>query len=141
MTIFDWTKEITDNKRDWDTFLPEDRKAFNVFMINRILSMNPDNISFINQYQKTVYNMDPKDVYLIYCAVMPYHDRFYPYIKNKSGTAKYPGWVYTTLARVYWKISEKEVKEYLKILSVDEVTELLQLCAIDEDKIKKMKVK
>ena len=50
-TIFDWSKEIMTNKRPWSSFTNEEKNIFNGFMINKILSQNPDYIEIVNYAQ------------------------------------------------------------------------------------------
>ena len=40
MTLFDWLKELTGKKRDWDSFSDKERESFNPYMVNRFLSMH-----------------------------------------------------------------------------------------------------
>ena len=64
-TIFDHLKAITQQKHDPEYFqkLSErDKKTFDVYMINRYLSMHPEYewIVIINEYQKVCYEMTPE---------------------------------------------------------------------------------
>jgi hypothetical protein len=52
MGLFDWLNEITYSKRPWDNFTNEDKNEFNIFMIHRFISMNPDYIDVVNLIQK-----------------------------------------------------------------------------------------
>ena len=65
MTIFDWLKEITYKKGDWDLFSDNDKKSWNNYMVHRFLSMNSDYIEVVNIVQKYQYLTD-KQVYTIY---------------------------------------------------------------------------
>ena len=83
MTLFDFLNEITYQKSDWESFSEEDKKAWNSFMINRFLSMNPDYIEFVNIIQKYQYLTD-KQVYTLYKHLIPKRKIFLKYIKGKK---------------------------------------------------------
>ena len=56
-------------------------KAYDSFMVNRYLSMNPETVLEANCMNK--YNRLPKNVqYLFYCSVIEKKDRFLKYIKS-----------------------------------------------------------
>lgn len=58
-------------------------KAYDSFMINRYLSMNPETVLEANCMNK--YNRLPKNVqYLFYCSVIEKKDRFLKYIKSDA---------------------------------------------------------
>ena len=42
MNPFDHIKNLHTKKRTWNDFNDEEKKSFNVFIINKGLSMNPD---------------------------------------------------------------------------------------------------
>ena len=39
--IFNWLKEITTKKSDWNSFTDEQKEQFIPYMVNRFLSMSP----------------------------------------------------------------------------------------------------
>ena len=51
MTLFDWLKELTGKKRDWDSFSDKERESFNPYMVNRFLSMHEPFIELVNYVQ------------------------------------------------------------------------------------------
>ena len=69
-TIFDFLKAIIDTKPNWDTFGPEQRKVFNIYMIHKFLSMNPKYVDIANYIQK-LNIQDPKKLYEVYCFMIP----------------------------------------------------------------------
>lgn len=82
-TPFDVAKEIISSKKPWNE---EIQSAWNTFMVNRILSMNPDNIEFINEIQ-FYFKIPEKNLYDFYCEFLP-QSRFHPYVKSESGLTK-----------------------------------------------------
>jgi hypothetical protein len=85
MTLFDWLKEITLNKTSWENFSEKDRESFNVFMINRYLSMNIDYIELVN-YIQTIPFAEKEKYYTIYCQMIPKKNVFLKYTKSNKKT-------------------------------------------------------
>lgn len=77
----------------------------------------------------------PKDVYKLYLDVLPKKKSFDKYIKGK-GSDKYNDKVLQYLSK-YFEVSEREVKDYLEILSKDEVIEIIQKFGVESKEIKK----
>ena len=122
MNLFDWINEITYNKRSWNSFTDEDKSEFNLFIINRFLSMNPDNIDVINLIQRypTCSN---KVVYKYYCDLLPKKKSFFKYIKTSIK------WEKETVDKVaeYYKCSTREAKEYIGILTDNQIKDILNV--------------
>lgn len=122
MNLFDWLNEITYNKRSWNSFTDEDKSEFNLFMINRFLSMNPDNIDVINLIQRypTCSN---KVVYKYYCDLLPKKKSFFKYIKSSIK------WEKETVDKIseYYKCSTREAKEYIGILTDNQIKDILNV--------------
>jgi len=122
VNLFDWLNEITYNKRSWNSFTDEDKSEFNLFMINRFLSMNPDNIDVINLIQRypTCSN---KVVYKYYCDLLPKKKSFFKYIKSSIK------WEKETVDKIseYYKCSTREAKEYIGILTDNQIKDILNV--------------
>ena len=74
MNPFDHIKNLHTKKRTWDDFNDEEKKSFNVFIINKGLSMNPDYLGIVNMVQNfTGLNqvISPKEVFNIYFNLFP----------------------------------------------------------------------
>jgi hypothetical protein len=82
MTLFDWLKELTGKKRDWDSFSDKERESFNPYMINRFLSMHQPFIELVN-YVQTIPYTDKKKYYTVYCQLLPKQNVWLKYIKSK----------------------------------------------------------
>ena len=61
MSLFDWLKEITSKKSDWDSFEDKDKETFNPYMIHRFLSMNEDYVELVNYIQTIPYTEKGKN--------------------------------------------------------------------------------
>jgi hypothetical protein len=84
MKLFDWPIEIIKNKPPASKFKQEDWNTFDIFMIHRLLSMNPNYLELVDYVQGL--NIDDKEkVYRIYCDLIPKSNKtYFPYIKSKT---------------------------------------------------------
>jgi len=121
MTIFDWLKQITYNKGDWDSFSDDDKKSWNNYMVHRFLSMNPDYIEVVNIVQKYQYLTD-KQVYTIYKNLIPKRNVFLKYIKGKKDKTSAEDIKYLA---DYFDCSTREIKEYIDIVPKEELANIL----------------
>ena len=48
MTPFDHLKNLHTKKRKWNDFNDEERKNFNIYIINKALSFNPNYLNIVN---------------------------------------------------------------------------------------------
>ena len=145
-TIFDHLKAITQDSYDPEYFqkLSErDKKTFDVYMINRYLSMHPDYewIIIINEYQKVSFDMTPESVYKLYASDFPKDRVFLKYIKGEV-VQKYKKEL-IDLFREYFQVSKKEAREYLDILynisdGLREVVDIVSMYGKTEKEIKKL---
>lgn len=121
MTIFDWLKQITYNKGDWDSFSDDDKKSWNNYMVHRFLSMNPNYIEVVNIVQKYQYLTD-KQVYTIYKNLIPKRNVFLKYIKGKKDKTSAEDIKYLA---DYFECSTREIKEYIDIVPKEELANIL----------------
>ena len=82
MTLFDWLKELTGKKRDWDSFSDKERESFNPYMVNRFLSMHEPFIELVN-YVQTIPYTEKQKYYTVYCQLLPKKNVWLKYIKSK----------------------------------------------------------
>ena len=135
-TIFDFLKAIIDTKPNWDTFGPEQRKVFNIYMIHKFLSMNPKYIDIANYIQK-LNIQDPKKLYEVYCFMIPQSKNTYsPYIKSTVKKTLPP----EVLQHVseYFKCSTVEAEEYIQITDDKWLENVLLSKGVDEKQVKKL---
>ena len=121
MNLFDWLKQITYNKGDWDSFSDDDKKSWNNYMVHRFLSMNPDYIEVVNIVQKYQYLTD-KQVYTIYKNLIPKRNVFLKYIKGKKDKTSAEDIKYLA---DYFECSTREIKEYIDIVPKEELANIL----------------
>ena len=133
MTIFDWLNEISYNKRPWSSFNNEDRVSFNLYMINRFISMKENYIDFVNTIQK--YSIDKEALYNFYCKIVPKRKTFFRYIKPKKNTFN-PELI--TILSKHFKVSKREIKDSYYLIGKDYSEIILQNNDIDDKQIKKL---
>lgn len=133
-SVFDWVKEITERKGNWEDFSEEDKKNFNPWMINKVLSMYEPYIEIVSYVQR-YWLVTPQQLYEIYKQYLPQEKIWYKYIK--SSKKKENELILNAIAE-YYKISTRESKQYLKILPEAEQIQILQALGTDENEINKL---
>ena len=134
MQIFDWIKQVTYIRDPWKTFSDEDKATFNPYMLHRFLSMHEPYIELAN-YLQQFWQLTHEQIYLIYCSYLPEQKIFAKYIKS---TVPKPNNELLVILADYYKISTREVKQYLHILKEEDITNILSSRGIDNDEIKKL---
>ena len=134
MNPFDHIKNLHTKQRSWDDFNDEEKKSFNIFIINKALSMNPNYLSIVNMVQKYTNNLlDPKEVFNLYFNLLPNKFRFYKWIKGTKDKNKEK---YQILAQ-HFKCSSREAKDYMELLDKKEINRILKLYKNDNTTSKK----
>ena len=136
-TIFQHLSGIKEKKESWESLSDMDKKSFSPFIINRWLSMNMDLLPIINELQKyTIGTLKAKEVYKLYLDFLPKRKTFDKYIKGKK-EGKYNKELLEYLSRWY-KISKREVIDYLELLKKDEVIGILKKYGLTDKEAKKL---
>lgn len=129
-TIFDWIKDIIQTKSSWDSHSDEAKKVFNPFMIHKFLSQNKDYIELVN-YISGLNILDKEKLYKIYVEFIPKSSKTYhPFIKA-TASKKFQDELLSLLS-TYFETSKSEVIDYLEILKVDDIKEILDKMGISE---------
>ena len=124
MNPFDHIKNLHTKKRTWDNFNDEEKKSFNIYIINKALSMNPSYLNIVNMVQKYTNNMlEPKEVFNLYYDLLPNKFRFYKWIKGTKDKNKEK---YQILAE-HFKCSSREIRDYIKLLDKKQINKILKL--------------
>ena len=116
MNPFDHIKNLHTKKRRWEDFNDEEKKSFNVFIINKALSMNPNYLGIVNMVQNfTGLNqvISPKEVFNIYFNLLPSKFKFYKWIKGEKTKKDKEKAEYLA---THFKVSIREAYDYLQIL-------------------------
>ena len=134
MTLFDWLKELTGKKRDWDSFSDKERESFNPYMVNRFLSMHQPFVELVN-YVQTIPYTNKKKYYTVYCGLLPKQNVWLKYIKPKM---KQPNKkLLDTIASLY-EVSTKQAVDWVSILDKKYIKEALQQQGLQKDEIKEL---
>ena len=125
-TIFTILADLTIKKTDPAIYTDSDWKSYNVYMVNKWLSMNSDVTEIINFTQK-YYSLDRKIHYKMLSDILPKQKIFSKYIKGKK-LDKYNVELVMLIAKHY-EVSKSEAKEYIDIFryTADGISNLTQV--------------
>jgi hypothetical protein len=134
MTLFDWLKELTGKKRDWDSFSDKEKESFNPYMVNRFLSMHQPFVELIN-YVQTVPYTDKEKYYRLYCNLLPKQNVWLKYIKPQM---KQPNKkLLETIASLY-EVSTRQAASWVDLLDKEYIEEALQKQGLQDKEIKEL---
>jgi hypothetical protein len=122
MTIFDHVKNLFLKEKRWNDFNEEERKTFLIYMINKIISMNPNYLGYVNLLQKYTGDLSQEAVFNFYYNILPKGKYFSKYIK---GTKTEEDEEKTNYISLYYECSKKQATEYLKLMSPKQIEEIL----------------
>ena len=126
MNPFDHIKNLHTKKRHWENFNDEEKKSFNVFIINKALSMNPNYLNIVNMVQNyTGLNqiLSQKEVFNLYFNLLPTKFRFYKWIKGEKTKKEKEKAEYLAM---HFKVSTREAYDYLKILDRKTINKIIK---------------
>ena len=126
MNPFDHIKNLHTKKRRWEDFNDEEKKSFNVFIINKALSMNPNYLGIVNMVQNfTGLNqiLSQKEVFNLYFSLLPSKFRFYKWIKGEKTKKEKEKAEYLAM---HFKVSTREAYDYLKILDKKTINQIIK---------------
>jgi len=136
MTIIDWMNQLLVHKKHWNEYSEDEQKKFSPFIINRWLSMDNEFIEIVNYFQKyAIGTLEPREVYKWYCEVLPKGKRYNKYIKGRK-QVKYDSELVEIMCK-YYEISKSECKEYLELISKEELKTILEMYGVESKKIRK----
>ena len=98
--------------------------------------MDKEFIEVVNMFQKySVGTLEPREVYKWYCEVLPKGKRYNKYIKGRK-QVKYDSELVEIMCK-YYEISKSECKEYLELISKEELKTILEMYGVESKKIRK----
>jgi hypothetical protein len=131
-SIFDWLKCINTSKPSVESFKDSDWEVWNSYMVHRFLSQNIDFLPIVNEVQ-SYPPQSKKQIYSIYKEYIPKNNKWSKYIKSSN---KEPNKDLVNHLKDYFKVSNREVKDYLKILDTTEIHRILTDRGLDKKEIK-----
>ena len=126
MNPFDHIKNLHTKKKRWEDFNDEEKKSFNVFIINKGLSMNPNYLGIVNMVQNfTGLNqiISSKEVFNIYFDLLPNNFRFYKWIKGEKTKKDKEKAEYLAM---HFKVSTREAYDYLQLLDRKTINSIIK---------------
>ena len=134
MTLFDWLKELTGKKRDWDSFSDKERESFNPYMVNRFLSMHEPFVELVN-YVQTIPYTEKQKYYKVYCQLLPKKNVWLKYIKSKM---KQPTKELVSAIAQIMECSQREAVNAVITLDNDHLEEVLYKAGYQSNEVVKM---
>ena len=134
MTIFDWLKQITLDKKPWSSFTEDQQESFNSYVVHRFVSMYEGYTEVANYGQRIPYPEKEK-TYKYYCSMLPKKNVFLKYVKSSR---KRPNETVLQHIATYYTISLGEAEDYVHILKKEGIEHILEKSGIDEKEIKKL---
>ena len=114
MNPFEHVKNLHTKKRRWEDFNDEEKKSFNVYIINKTLSFNPNYLDIVSITQKySTDQISQKEVFNIYFSLLPNKFRFYRWVKGSKNEKNKENAEHLAM---HFKVSTREAYDYLKIL-------------------------
>ena len=126
MNPFDHIRNLHTKKRRWKDFNDEEKKSFNVYIINKALSMNPNYLGIVNMVQNfTGLNqiLSQKEVFNLYFSLLPTKFKFYKWIKGEKTKKDKEKAEYLA---IHFKVSTRESYDYLKILDKKSINQIIR---------------
>jgi hypothetical protein len=96
--------------------------------------MNPDFTELVNEVQM-LPPTSKKQIYSIYREYIPKNNKWSKYVKSST---KEPDKDLVEYLKNYFKVSTREIKDYLKILDKKEIQNILSKQGLEEKEIKKL---
>jgi len=132
-TIFNMIPLIVNQKPKWESLTLEQQKAYNPFMINKLLSFNSNYLELVN-YVAGLNIQESEKNYKIYCDLIPKQfNTYFPYIKGKKKEFNVE---LVKLISEYYIVSNREAIDYLELLNKEDVSEILTSKGIDDKQVK-----
>lgn len=135
--LFDHVNEIRVGKNPtyFSTLSEEDKKTWSNYMVCRVLSMQSDIVDVINELQYYQDKLQPEQFYRLCVSATPKGKGYFPYIKNSS--EKYNKQLLTIMC-AHFQDSNRNVVQYLRMMSRDDVRSILRKYGYNEEQIEDM---
>jgi hypothetical protein len=114
-SLFDYLGWLTYDKKEWKDLTYEQQKGFNVYIVNKFLSMDLYLCEAINQMQEYTLSMEKELVWKIYSTILPKERLYLKYIKAEpiAGINEKDIPVFIK----HFKCTEKQAIEYIQLLT------------------------
>ncbi|MFW6272629.1 MAG: DNA polymerase clamp loader subunit A [bacterium] len=121
MKLFDYLNALTLKDKEVNFDNPEDRNEYKPYIINRFVSMSEVFIPVVNEINR--YEI-PKEAHYTYLdSIIPKRKQYFKYIKaSKDLTLEEKKYV-----AMYFEVGLKDAERYIKILSKDQIDEIINV--------------
>lgn len=139
MNVFKWIEHIIKKKTPYTSFTSDEWNKYDIFMVNKILSMNPAYLNIV-EYIQGFSNLTKEKHYRMYCETIPQNNRTYsPYIKSKTQKLDKQKLKYIS---DLFEISPQEANEYVEIMGKEWFRDILDQYGLEKkEKTKILKLK
>jgi hypothetical protein len=134
MTIFDWLKQITTDKKPWSSFTKDQQESFNSYMVHRFVSMYEGYTEVANHGQRIPYPEKEK-TYKYYCTMLPKRNIFLKYVKSSK---KRPSNDLLKYIADYYVVSLGEAEDFIYLLKREGIEHVLEKSGVDNKEIKRL---
>ena len=140
-TIFDNINDLTNKKTPWSEYNESDKKSFNVYMLNRWLSMDFELIDLVDYLQQYTINiLDKASTYKVYLDLLPKKKIYNKYIGKAKGKGNDE---LLEILSKHFQISHAEAEDYLDIINKEEdgilyLIGVMKIYGMDDKEIKKI---
>lgn len=129
MEIFDYLKAMTIEKKDLDFTNYDISKNYNIFMINRWISMVECFVPLANELNK--YSMTKESHYNLLKDLLPKQKIYFKFIKKEKDLSLKEKKYITK----YFEIGVKETELYINLLSEDIIKEIVNMYKYGKNKM------
>ena len=135
--LFDHINQLRgeQNPKYFDTLTDADKKSWSNYMVCRFLSMQPElleNVNEINRY----WEQPSERFYQLLLLIVPTGKAYFPYVKNRNDKK----WSKELMAllREHYQESERNVEEYLTLLTTEDLRSIVGLYGYTEKEVEKL---
>lgn len=120
MKIFDILKKITQTKENINFDNEEIDKAYDIYMLNRFISMSRIFLPLVNQINK--FSNLPKHIhYEFFRSTLPKRYQFFKYIKKGKDANKHE----KECIMRYYEVGKKEADLYVDLLTEEQIKKIV----------------
>ena len=119
----------------FETLTEADKKSWSNYMVCRFLSMQPELLEYLNEIQKHSH-LPPNQFYQILLLIVPQGRAYFPYIKSQN--EKKWSKELLELLRKHYEESERNVEEYLDLLTTEDLRAVVGLYGYTEKEVEKL---
>ena len=130
-TILDY---LTYSKKPYEQLTEEEKNVINPYMLHRFISMNEDYVEIANLAQ-SFPPTEKEKIYKFYLEFIPKRKVFLKYIKSQIKT---PNTKLLEILSKYFKISTREVIDYIPLLGGSLIKQILENYNLDKKEIKEL---